>query len=99
ARRCHDELLVALERAGYPPVRLGVQSMSLTAPHEQAYVDLLQGLKRLMDPGDVLAPGRYDFRHRWSPTAESGARETDRPLPPEPLTSGPPRAPRPTPRN
>jgi 4-cresol dehydrogenase (hydroxylating) len=27
----------------------------------------LQRLKQALDPGDVLAPGRYDFRPLWAP--------------------------------
>lgn len=67
ARSCHDEILGRLREAGYPPVRLGIQSMHLGAPTEQAYVDLIRALKRTIDPGDIIARGRYDFRDRWLP--------------------------------
>jgi 4-cresol dehydrogenase (hydroxylating) flavoprotein subunit len=70
ARRCHDELLASLLRAGYSPVRLGVQSMSQGAPTDPGYLRLLEDLKRLLDPNDVLAPGRYDFRSHWPPARE-----------------------------
>jgi 4-cresol dehydrogenase (hydroxylating) len=65
ARSCHDQILARLTEAGYPPVRLGIQSMHLGAPTEQVYVNLVRDLKRTIDPGDIMAPGRYDFRQRW----------------------------------
>lgn len=66
ARSCHDQILARLTEAGYPPVRLGIQSMHLGAPTEQVYVDLIRDLKRAIDPADLMAPGRYDFRERWT---------------------------------
>ncbi len=66
ARKCHDEVLTTLDSMGYPPVRLGIQSMNLTASSEQSYINLVRELKRVLDPNDILAPGRYDFRHRWA---------------------------------
>ena len=65
AQLCHDEIFARLQKAGYPPVRLGIQSMHLGAPSEQSYVNLIRDLKKTLDPNDVVAPGRYDFRHRW----------------------------------
>jgi 4-cresol dehydrogenase (hydroxylating) flavoprotein subunit len=68
ARSCHDQILARLTGAGYPPVRLGIQSMHLGAPTDQVYVDLVRDLKRAIDPEDIMAPGRYDFRQGWTPT-------------------------------
>jgi len=65
ARSCHDKILVRPTDAGYPPVRLGIQSMHLGAPTEQVDVNLVWDLKRNIDPGDIMAPGRYDFRQHW----------------------------------
>jgi len=66
ARECHDEILSTLDGLGYSPVRLGIQSMHLSAPSEGSYIDVIRQLKQLLDPNDILAPGRYDFRHRWT---------------------------------
>jgi 4-cresol dehydrogenase (hydroxylating) len=67
AMRCHDEVLARLSAAGYPPYRLGVQSMdALPAPRDD-HGALMERLKRALDPADVLAPGRYDFRTTWPP--------------------------------
>ena len=70
AQRCHDALVAHLCASGYPPYRLGVQSMSaLPAPRDD-HGAVLARLKRLFDPNDILAPGRYDFRETWPPDAE-----------------------------
>jgi 4-cresol dehydrogenase (hydroxylating) len=65
ARSCHDQMLRELTHAGYPPVRLGVQSMAQVTPADRVHVDLVRRLKRMFDPADVIAGGRYDFRHAW----------------------------------
>lgn len=62
ARACHDQILARLMAAGYPPVRLGIQSMHLGAPTDPVYRALVRALKRTLDPADLIAPGRYDFR-------------------------------------
>jgi 4-cresol dehydrogenase (hydroxylating) len=65
ALRCHDAILARLGAAGYPPYRLGVQAMdALRAPRDD-HGALLERLKHALDPNDVLAPGRYDFRTTW----------------------------------
>jgi len=61
AMNCHGELLQRLIAAGYYPYRLGIHAMdSLPAPTDDSHV-LLQRLKTILDPNDILAPGRYDF--------------------------------------
>lgn len=64
ALRCHDSVWAELIAAGYPPVRLGIQSMHL-APDDPGLIDLVRRLKTELDPNDILAPGRYDFRQHW----------------------------------
>jgi 4-cresol dehydrogenase (hydroxylating) flavoprotein subunit len=65
AMRCHDALLAELIEAGYPPYRLGVQSMDALADPRDDHGALMERLKRALDPNDILAPGRYDFRGTW----------------------------------
>jgi 4-cresol dehydrogenase (hydroxylating) len=62
AMTCHDELLARLAKEGYPPYRLGIQSMSWTSGGDPAYAALLRRLKAAFDPNDILAPGRYEER-------------------------------------
>ena len=64
AKQCHDEILLQLNREGYSPVRLGIQSMYM-APDDAVYVRVVQRLKQMFDPNDILAPGHYDFRTHW----------------------------------
>jgi 4-cresol dehydrogenase (hydroxylating) flavoprotein subunit len=71
ARQCHDELFATLNQLGYSPIRLGIQSMGLGAPTEQTYVELVRRLKQMLDPNDILSPGRYDFRQRWSSSIDN----------------------------
>jgi 4-cresol dehydrogenase (hydroxylating) len=58
ARACYEELQAELEQAGYPPYRLGIQSMQL-AGGSGAYARLLDTIRNSVDPGGILAPGRY----------------------------------------
>jgi 4-cresol dehydrogenase (hydroxylating) len=58
ARNCYQELEAELERAGYPPYRLGIQSMA-QAMAAGPYRRVLEAIKRTVDPGQILAPGRY----------------------------------------
>jgi len=54
AMECYEELSRKLMKAGYPPYRLGNQ------PARGAGYDLLgERLKKALDPGGVLSPGRY----------------------------------------
>jgi 4-cresol dehydrogenase (hydroxylating) len=62
---CHDELLRRACAMGFLPYRLNHLSMdALPHPHDD-FGALLQRLKTALDPNDVLAPGRYDFRSDW----------------------------------
>jgi 4-cresol dehydrogenase (hydroxylating) len=58
ARVCHDELLAELGAAGYFPYRLGIQSMGQMGDRGP-YSQVLQAIKRAVDPAGILAPGRY----------------------------------------
>ncbi len=58
AMRCYRELQTELNRGGYFPYRLGIQSME-TLSGRTAYSDLLKTFKNTLDPNNVLAPGRY----------------------------------------
>ena len=71
AMACHDRMLEAMIREGYYPYRLGVQSMKALAGAANGYDRVVGRIKDLLDPGHILAPGRYEFQ-------DSGA---ERPLP------------------
>jgi 4-cresol dehydrogenase (hydroxylating) len=66
AMACHAAVSDGLAAAGYLPYRLGVHAMeSLPRPVDD-YGKLISTLKRALDPRDILAPGRYDFRETWN---------------------------------
>jgi 4-cresol dehydrogenase (hydroxylating) len=62
----HDLMLQKLNEAGYIPYRLGIHSMNSLPPVRDDYGKLISDLKKTLDPNDILAPGRYDFRKEWS---------------------------------
>lgn len=65
AMRCHDAIVAKACALGFPPYRLGVQSMSALPASRGDHGALLARLKKALDPNDILAPGRYDFRETW----------------------------------
>lgn len=65
AMACQDALQQCALDLGCPPYRLGIQTMRAAPGGEGNYVAVLRRLKRALDPRDVLAPGRYDWRHEW----------------------------------
>jgi FAD/FMN-containing dehydrogenase len=65
AKACYDDLLKQVVQQGWFPYRLAIHSMqSLPNAHDD-YGRFLRCLKRALDPNDILAPGRYDFRSDW----------------------------------
>jgi 4-cresol dehydrogenase (hydroxylating) len=58
AAACHRSLLKLFAAGGYPCYRLGIQSMS-EMDGQSGYHNLIRSLKKTLDPGDVLSPGRY----------------------------------------
>ena len=65
AAKCHDVLLKSLTKSGFIPYRLGIQAMDALPNAVDDYVNILKTVKNALDPEDILAPGRYDFRHEW----------------------------------
>jgi 4-cresol dehydrogenase (hydroxylating) len=65
AMACSDEMHQRLATAGYLPYRLGIHNMNALPPAQDDYGFLLSQLKQALDPNNILAPGRYDFRAEW----------------------------------
>ncbi|BAU64852.1 putative oxidoreductase [Stanieria sp. NIES-3757] len=63
---CHDEMFQKLALEGYIPYRLSTRGMKLLPSAQDDYSQLLQQIKEALDPNNILAPGRYDFRQDWS---------------------------------
>jgi 4-cresol dehydrogenase (hydroxylating) len=66
AMACHQELLQQLIDNGYPPYRLGLQSMQIM--NQSSSSALLNTLKAAIDPNGILAPGRYESLRTHSAT-------------------------------
>lgn len=60
AIKCHDEIMRKLIAVGYPPYRLGIQSMSLFEQMKESNLKLLAQIKNSLDPNNILAGKRYN---------------------------------------
>ncbi|MFZ4701015.1 MAG: hypothetical protein ACOYMG_13275, partial [Candidatus Methylumidiphilus sp.] len=58
ANECYLELLEAGLKQGFIPYRLSVRHMDMLESHG-GIPNCLQDIKRALDPGNILAPGRY----------------------------------------
>jgi 4-cresol dehydrogenase (hydroxylating) len=74
AHRCCRELESELTARGYPPYRLGIQSMEQMSAGG-AYGRLLSAIKRHVDPENILSPGRYAAASAAAQPREEPARE------------------------
>ena len=59
AMRCHNQLEAQLFAAGIFPFRLGIHSMHVANQATGPCWDLIRLMKDCIDPGSILAPGRY----------------------------------------
>jgi 4-cresol dehydrogenase (hydroxylating) len=59
AIKCHDVLLKKMIAEGFVPYRLTIRGMQTEIMPSNSYTNLLQNIKRLVDPANILAPGRY----------------------------------------
>lgn len=65
AKNCNKKLIGQLTQKGYFPYRLNTQSMNSLSFIDKSCVNLIKQLEKNLDPNDILAPGRYDFRNYW----------------------------------
>jgi 4-cresol dehydrogenase (hydroxylating) flavoprotein subunit len=66
AKECHDLVWKKLMNEGFYPYRLGIQSQQIMPEANDYYEEFIRIIKQCLDPNDIIAPGRYDFRHNWS---------------------------------
>jgi len=59
ARRCYRDVFSLCMQAGYIPYRVGNQSMADLDPHGDVYWQTVARIKQALDPGGLIAPGRY----------------------------------------
>ncbi len=59
ARSCYRALFEAGRREGLLPYRVGIQAMDWITRSDAPYWDLVAAIKSAIDPGGLVAPGRY----------------------------------------
>lgn len=59
---CIEELQQRFVEFGYTPYRLGVQSMAEFIDARDPFWQTVNDLKQVLDPNDIIAPGRYNTR-------------------------------------
>jgi 4-cresol dehydrogenase (hydroxylating) flavoprotein subunit len=60
ARQCYAQLFQTIMEAGYVPYRASIASMPHLAQGSDVFWDVVHGLKQVLDPDRIIAPGRYD---------------------------------------
>ncbi len=59
AFECYHDLFEQSVQQGYPPYRISIHAMNKLLTQKDSYHDLLHALKRLFDPDNLIASGRY----------------------------------------
>jgi 4-cresol dehydrogenase (hydroxylating) len=59
AKECVDVIVRESFAKGYPPYRVGIQSMNDIDPERSGYWKTVRRLKAALDPDAIFAPGRY----------------------------------------
>lgn len=61
AHACIQEMEARYMELGYPPYRVGINSMQHVVREDDTYWKTVQGLKQVLDPNGIIAPGRYNL--------------------------------------
>ena len=61
AHRCLDETLRYFIREGYPPYRVGINSMAEMVRPDDVFWKTTRDLKKALDPNNIISPGRYNL--------------------------------------
>ncbi|MCX5753163.1 MAG: FAD-binding oxidoreductase [Candidatus Krumholzibacteria bacterium] len=59
AKKCYEALFEAGKELGVLPYRVGIDHMGLIVRPDSTYWKLVARLKEAIDPGGIIAPGRY----------------------------------------
>lgn len=59
AQECIARFYERCMSLGFPPYRVGVQSMGQVVREDDSYWRTVQGLKGVLDPNHIIAPGKY----------------------------------------
>lgn len=61
AQACIQEMERYYVDQGYPPYRVGINSMDQVIAQGDPFWKTVQGLKQVLDPNHIIAPGRYNL--------------------------------------
>lgn len=61
AHVCIQEIEAWYMSQGYPPYRVGINSMHQVLDENDAYWQTVRDLKQSLDPNEIIAPGRYNL--------------------------------------
>jgi FAD/FMN-containing dehydrogenase len=65
AYRCYEELVNSGMELGYVPYRLGIEGHKLVITQNNFW-DLQSKIKKMLDPNNIMAPGRYSYESESS---------------------------------
>ena len=61
ARACIEEMESRYMEQGYPPYRVGINSMHQVVKADDPFWQTVRDLKQALDPNHIIAPGRYNL--------------------------------------
>ena len=61
AHACIQEMEARYMEQGYPPYRVGINSMHLVVSEDDPFWRTVRDLKQVLDPNHIIAPGRYNL--------------------------------------
>ncbi len=61
ARACIQEMEARYMEQGYPPYRVGINSMHRVVHEDDPFWRTVRDLKKALDPNNIIAPGRYNL--------------------------------------
>ncbi|OUR97495.1 hypothetical protein A9Q84_13420 [Halobacteriovorax marinus] len=62
AHSCYDELLEEGKKLGFYPYRMGINHMSSVVDMEDTFWQLGSDIKSIIDPNEIISPGRYSLK-------------------------------------
>ena len=61
AAACIQEMEARYVEQGYPPYRVGINSMHHVVQEDDPFWQTVRDLKKALDPNNIIAPGRYNL--------------------------------------
>lgn len=61
AHRCIQEMEARYVEQGFPPYRVGINSMHQVVKEDDSFWQTVRSLKGVLDPNHIIAPGRYNL--------------------------------------